>query len=472
MESSLKTVLISIPKQDVQVQECLRLLGLPVILYGEKPSARHERLYQHIERLSLEERRVFAEKYKELNRKSPSKDDAYEKETSDRSYQSSKELLEARLWCRENSLSLSKNRLEKERAEKRLMMDDTIGFKFKRQELYSRLKDCSHISTQVGSDRPLSYCAYTPDRKWISTVGWAGSCNTFSLPLLDPNQSAPTLSICTERISCIEYHPKFNIDKGYIGICGDMSGRIHLFELLASQGSNGLKATINGHLDRVSRLALHPYDGRWIASASFDTTWRLWDVERISHGDSSALLVQEGHSKQVYSIDFHIDGALIGTGGLDACGMIWDIRSGKRISILSGHSQGVLGLSFSPNGHDIATCGEDNSVRIWDLRRPNLEMTHIAAHTNTVTSVKFAPNVSDPWILSTSHDQTAKIWSLYDWRLLCTLQHNIGDKTREASKVMHGTIIDSLDSADSCLVATVSYDRTIKSWRIPSKSSS
>jgi U4/U6 small nuclear ribonucleoprotein PRP4 len=55
-------------------------------------------------------------------------------------------------------------------------------------------------------------------------------------------------------------------------------------------------------------VAYHP-SGRYLGSASFDTTWRLWDVER-----GNELLLQEGHSHEVYAIDFQEDGALVATG--------------------------------------------------------------------------------------------------------------------------------------------------------------
>jgi U4/U6 small nuclear ribonucleoprotein PRP4 len=65
---------------------------------------------------------------------------------------------------------------------------------------------------------------------------------------------------------------------------------------------------LRGHADRVCRLAFHP-SGLYVASASFDTTWRLWDVTT-----SKELLLQEGHSKEVYGIDFQDDGALVASG--------------------------------------------------------------------------------------------------------------------------------------------------------------
>ena len=51
------------------------------------------------------------------------------------------------------------------------------------------------------------------------------------------------------------------------------------------------------------------------ATASFDMTWRLWDVET-----GQTLLEQEGHSRAVYSVAFQSDGALAGSVGLDAIG--------------------------------------------------------------------------------------------------------------------------------------------------------
>lgn len=67
--------------------------------------------------------------------------------------------------------------------------------------------------------------------------------------------------------------------------------------------------TLTGHSGRVCRIAYHP-SGKYIGSASYDGTWRLWDAER----GGEELLLQEGHSKEVYSIAFQDDGALCCTG--------------------------------------------------------------------------------------------------------------------------------------------------------------
>jgi U4/U6 small nuclear ribonucleoprotein PRP4 len=58
----------------------------------------------------------------------------------------------------------------------------------------------------------------------------------------------------------------------------------------------------------VCRVAFHP-SGDYVASASFDTTWRLWDIKT-----SKELMQQEGHSKEVFTVEFQDDGALIVSG--------------------------------------------------------------------------------------------------------------------------------------------------------------
>lgn len=84
----------------------------------------------------------------------------------------------------------------------------------------------------------------------------------------------------------------------------------HCNAVFHEQYSDQPLAVMEGHQDRVCRVAFHP-SGRYVASASFDTSWRLWDVNTAKE-----LLLQEGHSKEVYSVDFQNDGALVVSGSV------------------------------------------------------------------------------------------------------------------------------------------------------------
>ena len=100
---------------------------------------------------------------------------------------------------------------------------------------------------------------------------------------------------------------------------------------------------------------------------SYDNSWRLFDLERqmeilhqVSYQQNEAIITsfigsknlsyQEGHSCSVYDIQFHLDGSLVGTCGMDSCARIWDLRSGKCLMVLQGHLKNVLTVDFSPNG--------------------------------------------------------------------------------------------------------------------------
>lgn len=73
-------------------------------------------------------------------------------------------------------------------------------------------------------------------------------------------------------------------------------------------GSDKPIGTLSGHTNRVGRVAFHP-SGSFLGSASFDGTWRLWDVAK-----QKELMTQEGHSKEVYALTFQDDGALVASG--------------------------------------------------------------------------------------------------------------------------------------------------------------
>jgi U4/U6 small nuclear ribonucleoprotein PRP4 len=96
----------------------------------------------------------------------------------------------------------------------------------------------------------------------------------------------------------------------WVSVLPSRFGRLGLWDVIAGQELHRYL----GHTDRLGRVAIHPM-GRHLGTASFDQTWRLWDLET---GD--CLLEQEGHSRSVYTIAFQRDGALAASAGLDAVG--------------------------------------------------------------------------------------------------------------------------------------------------------
>jgi len=210
--------------------------------------------------------------------------------------------------------------------------------------------------------------------------------------------------------------------------------------------SNGDQVVLKGHKDRVSRLVRHRLSNL-LLSSSFDLTWRMWDLETKQN-----VLVQSGHSRPVYGLAAHPDGGLAFTGDLGAGLRVWDLRTGHNVCDLKGHSKGILSIRAHYNGYTIASAGEDNTARIWDIRQRKV-VGMLTGHLNLVSDVHFFGE--DHNVLATvSFDRTMKFWDLESFSCLKSFQAH-------EDKVMRSSL---LHNAHSATIVTVSSDRTWKLW--------
>lgn len=98
-----------------------------------------------------------------------------------------------------------------------------------------------------------------------------------------------------------------------------------------------------------------------LASASFDSTIKLWDIEL-----GSLLCSLNGHRDCVYSVAFSPNGEYLASGSLDKCVNIWSVKEGRIIKTYTGHG-GIFEVCWNTEGDKVAACFANNVVCI-DVR--------------------------------------------------------------------------------------------------------
>ncbi|KAK4702268.1 U4/U6 small nuclear ribonucleoprotein PRP4, partial [Phenoliferia sp. Uapishka_3] len=470
---------IAVPTKDLDVRARLREEGEPITLFGERPEDRRDRL-RSIWNLKRSAKADMA-----MDEDSDDSSDSGEEGEKEEEFytEGTMDLKQARKNMAEFSMERARKRLARQRLETSLPLGRLMDV---RRAVYAELKTFTNLGSQIGDTRPLSSLRFSPDSSMLFTSSWTGHAKLWSIPAC---KEIKTLKAHKERIGGVAWHPQATLSQSRTAVNFATSGADNDVKLWGLETDQPL-LTLAGHSARVCRIAFHP-SGKYIGSASYDGTWRLWDAER----GGEELLLQEGHSKEVYAIAFQEDGALVCTGGLDAIGRVWDLRSGKTAMVLDGHVKDILGIDFSPNGHQIATGSNDDTVRIWDMRSLKSIKT-IPAHKSAVSDVKFfrtapgldsfpstavpfglsklpafADDVRDPiekdgekadvplsgsFLVTGGYDGMVKVWSADDWQLVKSMTSDA------AGKVM------SIDvSSDARFLASAEYSRTFKLWSNP-----
>lgn len=443
-----------VPTDDGKVRSTLRTLGEPITLFGEREMERRDRLRKLLATMNDQQATALATAHMEQEQaaaaaaatSAPPPDQLFYTEGS-------QELADARLSIAKWSLKRASYRV----AHSKLLQKHTsIKEQCQKDEaVVSKVKTITQSSSEIADDRPIIACHFSPDGKHIATGSWSGCVKVWSSPEC---RNVLTIKAHTDyhRVTGVAWHP-FNANGASISRVDNNDNESNV-PIIASgatdktaklwSSSGKLVQTLTGHTDRLGRVAFHPM-GCHLGTASFDQTWRLWDIET-----GACLVEQEGHSRGVYSIAFQCDGSLAVSGGLDGWGRVWDVRTGKSIFTLEGHIKSVLAVDFSPNGYMVATGSEDNTARVWDLRKKGT-LAVLPGHTSLVCCVKFDTSSEGEGrlLMTVGYDNLVKLWCGRKFRLAKSLAGHEG-------KVMSGDVCPD----GSFLLATGGYDRTLKLW--------
>ncbi|KAF2480455.1 WD40-repeat-containing domain protein [Neohortaea acidophila] len=464
---------VAVPTDDKRVRADLRARGQPITLFGERPEDRRDRL-----REILYTEQAGGEDESMLDVGTPVVGDAGvegEEEDGDEEFytEGSTELLHSRQEIARYSLPRAEQRIRHQRLESTIPVSTHVRH---RKAMKARLAEFEMFGSQIASERPVSMVRFAPGGEVIACGDWAGSIKVLDVPNLETKGVLRGHKSMVGGISW--YGPAAGDAMDGAGTLNLASGGGEGDVNLWSYGSQDTPiATLSGHSARVVRTEFHP-SGRYLASASYDTTWRLWDVNTTTQ-----LLLQEGHSKEVYTVSFSPDGSLLASAGLDSIGRIWDLRTGRTIMLLESHVAPIHALDWSPDGVRVMTGSADGFAKCWDVRAVR-ESASLGAHKGGVSDLRWfkgtdgplsgktltaesngsaemddgtslLPKKSGTFVLTAGFDHAVNIFSADDWALCKSLTGH------------DGTVLAVDTTEDARWIASCGRDRTVKLWAMP-----
>jgi WD40 repeat protein len=151
--------------------------------------------------------------------------------------------------------------------------------------------------------------------------------------------------------------------------------------MLISLADGRMLHSLKGHAYAIYGLAFSP-DGKQLASASHDSTLRIWNVET---GQSIHTL--KGHTNIVHGVAWSPDGKKIVSGSMDGTARIWSAEKGTTEVTLTGHQGDVLPVAWSPDGRSVATGCKDHQLRLFE---PSGKFRYSWRTENEVQSISFS----------------------------------------------------------------------------------
>jgi eukaryotic-like serine/threonine-protein kinase len=285
----------------------------------------------------------------------------------------------------------------------------------------------AHCVTLTGHKDKVSGVAFSSDGRWLASASWDHTVKLWELAGVGPASRAG---------------PEADVPLGS--------------RHRPAPGNITLRHTLRGHRGLVTGVAFSS-DQRTVASASWDNTVKLWDLQGPS-GDSLTPRRSIPLTRRVFSIAFSPDGQLLAI-GQDNGIALYDPATARPVHPFKGTPAPVPCVAFHPHRPLLISTGaSDSAVKAWAVAAAEFSF-EIRHYSNPNPCVAVSPDgrrIAGPLPEKAGDDHTVKVWNV-DWDA----------KTYTPFRTLKGHrnyVWKVAFSPDGRYLASGSWDSTVKVW--------
>ncbi len=256
------------------------------------------------------------------------------------------------------------------------------------------------VAVGRGVARPWTAVEYSPDGK-ILALGTAGRVEF-------RNASGRRIQRVIDGIPGKVNALHFSADGATLVVAAGITGIDGVAELYSVATGQKL-VRFEGHRDAVQDAELSP-DGRWLATAGYDRSIRLWKV-----ADHSLVWSNSVHNGAVFDLAFDPSGTVLASASADQTVKLWRVRDGLRLDTLNQPQGDLNRVLFTPDGQHVLAGGADRRIHQWRFvsrEAPALNPVVTARFAHEAGIVSMALSHDGRYLVTGAIDRSLKQWRL------------------------------------------------------------